>query len=219
MEGLNNHIRNQLHKFENFLAADDGSHKDELKNLITIYESALKTENFDEKQQTVKTVPSKFSPEFGEFVQTKLQDAQLTEDITNAIAFYKNLKGDEFKADIEKVVADLDGFLKLTDVEAKKNGFLNIEKTFRPEFVNFLKKDSVPKINHDLQSAVEFFTKVLADSDVQFATEIKALKAQAEAALADGVSVEDKQKALYEITNPGNPPLTDFLQKKFVASN
>jgi len=219
VEGLNNHIRDQLQKYEKFLAADDGSHKEELKNLITIYESALKTENFDEKQQIVKEVPSKFSPEFGAFVQSKLQDAQLTEDITAAIAFYKNLKGDEYKADIGKVVAELDGFLKLTDFEAKKDGFLNIEKTFRPEFVSFLKKDSLPKIHHDLQSAVEFFTKVLADSDVQFATEIKALKAQAEAALAEGVSVEDKQKALYEITNPGNPPLTEFLQKKFIETN
>lgn len=219
VEGINNHIRDQLQKYEKFLATDDGSHKEELQKLITIYETALKSESFDEKQQLVRETPQKFSPEFGAFVQSKLQDAQLTEDITTAIAFYKNLKGDEFKADMEKAVAELDGLLKLTDFEAKKNGFLNIESTFRPEFVNFLKKDSVPKINHDLQKAVEFFTKVLADADVQFATEITALKAQAEGALADGVSVEDKQKALYGITNPENPPLTDFLQKKFAETN
>ncbi|KAM8717604.1 hypothetical protein ACLKA7_004322 [Drosophila subpalustris] len=189
VEGINNHIRDQLQKYEKFLATDDGSHKEDLQKLITIYESALKSESFDEKQQLVKETPQKFSAEFGAFVQSKLQDAQLTEDIGTAITFYKNLlKGDEHKADIEKAIADLDGLLKLTDFEAKKNGFLNIESTFSPEFVNFLKKDSVPKINHDLQKAVEFFTKVLADSDVQFATEVKALKAQAEGALADGVN-------------------------------
>ncbi|XP_062128128.1 uncharacterized protein LOC133840356 [Drosophila sulfurigaster albostrigata] len=219
VEGLNNHIRDQLQKYEKFVAADDGSHKEDLQKLIGIYESALKTENFDEKQKLIQEVPQQFSPEFGTFVQSKLQNAQLTDDINAAISFYKNLKGDEHKADADKAVAELEGFLQLTDFEAKKNGFLNIEKTFSPEFVSFLKKDSLPKINHDLKSAVEFFTKVLADPEVQFGSEIKALKAQAEAAIPDEVSIEDKQKALYEITNPGNPPLTEFLQKKFTETN
>lgn len=219
-EALNNHIRGQLQQYENYLSQDDGSHKEDLKKLISIYESALKADNYEEKQKIVKGVTEQFSAEFGAFVQGKLQADQVAQDIVAAIAFYKGLpNSDAHKADIEKAVAELEGLQKQTDFEAKKNGFLNLEKSFSPEFIAFLKEDSLPKVNHDLQSAVDFFNKVQASNQQEFASEIQALKAKAEAALAESVSIEDKQKALFEITNPNNPPLTEFLQKKFVEHN
>ncbi|XP_064554308.1 uncharacterized protein LOC135439488 [Drosophila montana] len=218
-EALNNHIRGQLQQYEKYLTNDDGSHKEDLQKLIKIYESALKTEDSNEKQALVNGVPQQFSKEFGTFVQSKLQEDQLNEDILAAISFYKSLQSAEFKTDIEKTLAELEGLQKLTEFEAKKTGFLNLEKAFSPEFVHFLKKDSVPKINQDLQGGVEFFEKLLADPEVKFATEIKALKAQAVAAIADEISIDDKQKALFEIRNPANAELTEFLKKKFTELN
>lgn len=219
-EALNNHIRGQLQQYEKYLSQDDGAHKEDLKKLISINESALKAENYEEKQKIVSGVPDQFSAEFGAYIQGKLQEDQIAQDIVAAIAFYKGLpNSDAHKADIEKAVAELEGLQKQADFEAKKNGFINLEKSFSPEFVAFLKQDSLPKVNHDLQSAVDFFNKVQASKEDQFASEIQALKAKAEGALADSVSIEDKQKALYDITNPNNPPLTEFLQKKFVEHN
>lgn len=219
-EGLNIHIRGQLQQYEKYLANDDGSHKEELKKLIGIYETALKTEDFNAKQTLVNEVPSQFSPEFGKFVQSKLQEDQINEDILGAISFYKSLlaKG-EFKADLEKVVAELESLQKQADFETKKNGFLNLEKGFSPEFVNFLKSDSLPQLNSDLKSGVEFFEKVLGESDVKYATEIKDLKAQAQAAIADSVSIDDKHKVLYEIRNPPNAELIEYLKAKFAELN
>ncbi|KRG03707.1 uncharacterized protein LOC26527291 [Drosophila mojavensis] len=219
-EGLNIHIRGQLQQYEKYLANDDGSHKEDLQKLIGIYETALKTEDFNAKQTLVNEVPSKFSPEFGQFVQSKLQEDQINDDISGAISFYKSLlaKGD-FKADIEKALVELESLQKQTQFEAKRDGFLNLEKGFSPEFINFLKSDALPQINNDLKSGVEFFEKVLAESDVKYATEIKDLKAQAEAALADSVTIDDKQKTLYEIRNPDNADLIEYLKAKFAELN
>lgn len=219
-EALNNHIRGQLQQYEKYLSQDDGAHKEDLQKLISLYESALKVENYEEKQKIVKSVTEQFSAEFGAYVQGKLQEDQVSQDIVAAIAFYKGLpNSDAYKADIEKAVAELEGLQKETDFEAKKNGFVNLEKTFSAEFITFLKEDSLPKVNHDLQSAVDFFNKVQASKLEEFASEIETLKAKAEAALADSVSIEEKQKTLFEITNPNNPSLTEFLQKKFVEHN
>lgn len=219
-EALNIHIRGQLQQYEKYLSQDDGAHKEDLQKLISIYESALKVESYEEKQKIVNGVTEQFSADFGAYIQGKLQEDQIAQDIAAAIAFYKGLpNSDAHKADIEKAVAELEGLQKEANFETKKNGFINLEKTFSPEFVAFLKNDSLPKVNHDLQSAVDFFSKVQASGEDQFVSEIQALKAKAEGALADSVSIEDKQKALYEITNPNNPPLTEFLQKKFVEHN
>ncbi|XP_033150397.1 uncharacterized protein LOC117134944 [Drosophila busckii] len=218
-EALNQHIRVQLQEYEKFLANDDGSHKEELQKLIKIYESALKTEDFAEKETIVKGVTAQFSAEFGAFVQLQLQMDQLAEDIKSAIGFYKTIDA-SFKADADKAIADLQAMEQMTDFEAKKNAFLNLQTTFRPEFVEFLKKDSLPKIMLDLQNSIQFFETLLAaDANIKFASEIAALKAQAQAAMAENVSIDDKQKALFEITNPSNAELYEFLQKKFIEAN
>ncbi|XP_068150727.1 uncharacterized protein [Drosophila tropicalis] len=218
-EALNNHIREQIQGFETILAKDDGSHKVDLEKLIKLYESALRQDNYDEKQAIIKGVPQQFSSEFEAFIQLKLQEYQVNEDIVAAVEFYKTLlKKNEYKDEIEKTLATLEALQKEPEVEKRKAGLSNLDKSFSPEFLNFLKQDALPKLNHDIQSAVDFFDNLLKEANVQFVDDIKALKAQAEHALGADVSIDDKQKALNEVTNPPNQELTQYLQKKFIEN-
>lgn len=215
-EALNQNIREQLKGYEAFQKQDDGSHKADLDKLVELTEAALKVNSVDEKQALIKAIPTHFSAEFNQYIATKLEEFQVNDDITDAIQFYNSLiENAQFVEEIKTTIATLENLLKETDLKVKEEKFLTLNKGFSAEFVDFLKNNNLPKVNQELQNIAEFFETLLVEDDIKFATEIKALKEQAEVGLA-AKTVDEKQKILYDVTNPANAELFEFLQMKFI---
>jgi len=219
-ETLNSNIREQLKGYQLFLEQDDGTYKAELTKLIELTEGALNADTVDEKQAILDGLGEHFSPEFNKFISARLEAYQVNDDIRDSIEFYRSLlTGDtKFESEIQKVVDTLEELLKLTDLKEKEERYLALEKTFTPEFKDFLKNNQLPVVNRALQNNVEFFENLLIEPEPKYEAEIKELKAQAEAALGD-ISVEEKQAALQKITNPTDPVLYKYLQKRYIELN
>jgi len=219
-EALDNDIREYLKGYQKFLNEDDGTHKEDLTKLIEITETALKADGVDAKQAILKSLNDNFKPEFNKYIAEKLEEFQVNDDIQNSIEFYQSLlkTKTEFKDEIEKTIATLHDLLKEADLKKKEEGFLNFNKEFTPEFMKFLNENALPTVNRDLQKTAEFFENLLIEKDTKYATEIQELKTKAEAALGD-VSIEEKQAALYQVTNPKDHELYEYLQKKFIELN
>lgn len=216
-EALNVNIREQLKLYSKWEAEPaSANYLSDLKKLIGLTEGALKTAGADEKQTIINNIHSNFSPEFNTWIGAKFEDAQVNSDISDAIFYYNSLLAEKsnFEADLKKTVATLEGLLVESNLKKKEEEFLGLTKTFSPEFEKYLKDTALPGVNAQLQKTVTFFGKVLEESDVKFAKEIKELKAKTEAALADSVSVDDKNKVLQEVTVTGNQDLNEYLQKK-----
>jgi hypothetical protein len=215
-EALNNNLREQLKGYETFLSQDDGTHKADLEKLIKLTESALKADTYEAKQALVKDLPAQFSAEFNQYVSTKLQEFQVNDDIADDIQFYNTLlENAKLHDELKKTIVTLENLLKETDLKVKVEKFAALNQSFSPALVDFLKSNSLPKVNHELQNMVEFFDALLVEDNIKYAAEIKALKVQAEAGLAAS-NVDEKQKILYAITNPSDPALFEFLQTKFI---
>lgn len=219
-EAINVNIREQLKGYQKFVNEDNGSHKADLEKLIEKTEAALKLTGAEEKQKILNELPQQFSAEFNEFITAKLAEEQINETIQEASEFYASLLAghSEFKDEIEKTVSTLENLLKETDVKKKEDGFAQLNNAFTPEFSKFLQENSLPMVNRQLKNTVEFFEDLLVEKGTPFDSEIKALKTQAEAALGN-ISVEEKQKVLYEVTNPQNKELFEYLQKKFIETH
>ena len=219
-EALNGNIREQLKGYQQFLTEADATHKADLEKLIEKTEAALKLADFEEKQKTINELPQSFTPEFNTWINTKLEEFQVNDDIHEAIEFYASLNAgsSDYKAETEKTIATLENLLKETDLQKKETDFTALNAGFSPEFNKFLMENALPKINRELKKTAEFFEDLLVEKNGKYETEIKALKAQAEAALGD-ISVDDKQKALFEVTNPKDKALFEYLQTKFIEAN
>ncbi|XP_065357465.1 uncharacterized protein LOC135951705 [Calliphora vicina] len=216
-EALNVNIREQLSLYAKFQKeADSAKYTDELKKLVTLTEEALKIESADEKNKIITTAPSHFSAEFNTWIGAKLEEAQVHDDIHDAIEFYNSLLTThaEHEAEIKKTISTLENLLKESDLKQKEEKFLDLEKSFSPEFQKFLKENALPTVNRQLQKTAEFFENLLHDKDIKFAKEIEALKLKTEAALESNVSIDDKNKVLQEVTYSSNEDLNEFLQKK-----
>jgi hypothetical protein len=219
LEALNNNIRDQLQGYEKFLVEETGPYKPDLQKLINIMETALKSEKLEEKQAILKNLQSNFSPEFNQYVSYKLENYQVNDDIRDAIEFYQALLNNEkFKSDVEQTIATLQSILKESDLKVKEDRFMNLNKGFSPEFSRFLHDNALPQVNRELQNISQFFENLLVDDNIKFATEIRQLKQQADEGLAAN-TVDEKQKILYEVTNPKNAELYEFLQTKFIEKN
>jgi len=215
-EALNHNIREQLKGYENFLAEDDGTHKDDLTKLIELTESALVIADADEKNAIIKGIPEKFSAEFNKYISTKLEEFHVNDNIKESIQFYKSLsKNAEHKAEVEQTIAKLEEILKNTDLKQKEEQFFGLDKAFTPEFQQFLRDNALPAVNRSLQKTEEFLETLLREPDVQFVTEITGLIEQTRAALGD-ITIEEKQTALQKVTNPQPQELFEYLQKKFI---
>ncbi|XP_037958748.1 uncharacterized protein LOC119688157 [Teleopsis dalmanni] len=218
-EVINNDIREHLKAYQKFLEEDDGTHKADLTKLISLTETALKEDDVDKKQLLLKDLSAQFTPEFNEFFSKKLEEYTVNDNIKDSIEFYKSLSSSaEFKEEITKTIATLEALLKETEKQKKIDGLIAVEKNFSPEFQNFLKNNALPTVNRELQKNAEFFENLLVENEGLFTNEIKELKAKAEAALGD-ISVDEKQVALQQITNPTNQELFQYLQKKFIELN
>uniref|UniRef100_A0A1A9V782 Uncharacterized protein n=1 Tax=Glossina austeni TaxID=7395 RepID=A0A1A9V782_GLOAU len=217
-EALNVNLRGQLKAYETFLSTlnNEHQHKDDLKKLIQLTEDALKLNDFEEKEKAITSMPTHFSQEFNEWISKKLEEAQLDGDIENAMAFYNSLltEHNSYEDDIKKTLSILEEIHRVADLKDKVERFINLSKDFSESFDKFLKESALPNVNTRLQKTIEFFANVLKDESVPFKKEILELKAKCEEALSSDKSLEDKQKALHEVTYTDNQELNDFLQKK-----
>ncbi|KAM7352774.1 uncharacterized protein ACRADG_005158 [Cochliomyia hominivorax] len=216
-EALNVNIREQLSLYGKFQKeADSAKYAEDLKKLITLTEEALRTENADEKNKLITSAPSHFNEEFNTWISGKLEEAQVNDDIHDAIEFYNSLLSDhsEFDAEIKKTLSTLENFLKETNLKQKEEKFLTLEKDFSPEFHKFLKENALPMVNKRLQKTSDFFENLLLDKEIKFAKEIEALKKKTDAALDAKVSIDEKNKVLHEVTFTDNQELNEFLHKK-----
>lgn len=214
---MNNNIRQQLRLYDEFQKqAEAAKFGAELKQLVELTEGALKLGSADEKSKVLTSIPSHFSEDFNKWVSMKLEEAEVNDDIHDAIEFYNSLltantvHGDEIK----KTISTLENLLKESNLKEKENKFLNLNNEFSADFSKFLKENALPKVNQQLQKTSEFFENLLHDKDVKFATEIAALKQKTDAALSSDVSIDDKNKVLQEVTYTPNEELNDFLQMK-----
>lgn len=214
---MNVNIREQLNLYGKFQKeADAAKYADDLKKLVSLTEQALKTEGADEKNKLITSAPSHFGDEFNKWISAKLEEAQVNDDIHDAIEFYNSLLSHhpEFDAEIKKTLSTLENLLKESDLKQKEEKFLALEKNFSPEFQKFLKEHALPMVNKQLQSTADFFENLLHDKDIKFAKEIEALKNKTQAALDSKLSVDEKNKVLQEVTYTDNQELNEFLQKK-----
>jgi len=215
-EALNNNLREQLGGYQTFLSQDDGTHRADLETLIQLTESALKEEGFEAKQALIKDLPAQFSPEFNQYVSTKMQEFHVNHDIADAIQFYNTLlENAELHDEVQQTTGTLENLLKETDLQVKIEKFRTLNQAFSPALVDFLKSNSLPKVNHELQHISEFFGNLLVEQDIKYAAEIRALKEQAEAGLLVS-DIEEKQRILHAVTNPSDPDFFQFLQTKFI---
>lgn len=218
-EALNVNIREQLNLYEKFSKeSDSASNLVDLKKLITLTEAALKSESAEEKQKLINEAHTNFSTEFNTWIGLKLEEAQVNDDIQDAIEFYSSLltAKAEHEADIKQTLATLENLLKETDLKLKEEKFLGLTKTFTPEFEKFLKENALPSVNRQLHKSAEFFENLLGDKDIKYAKEIEALKVKTLAALESDVSIDEKNKVLQDITYTDNQDLNEYLQKKYV---
>lgn len=216
-EALNINIREQLRLYDIFAKKPEAAKfADDLKKLVQITEGALKTESVEEKENTINNIDKNFSDEFNKWIGAELEHAQVNEDIHGAIQFYSSLmnKPTPHEDEIKKTLATLENLLKEADLKKKETEFLALTKGFSPEFEAFLKESSLPVVNETLKKTVEFFTTLLAQNEGKFDKEVAALKAKTVAALADSVSVDEKNKVLTEVSETPNKELNDYLAKK-----
>ena len=205
-----------MNLYDQFQKEPESKFVDELKKLIELTENALKLESADEKNKLISSAPSQFSEDFNKWIGAKLEEAQVNDDIHEAIEFYNSLltSNTAFADEIKKTISTLDNILKESDLQQKEEKFLNLNKGFSAGFTKFLKENALPNVNHQLQKSSEFFENLLQDKDIKFASEIEALKKKTDAALGSDVSIDDKNKVLHEVSYTDNEELNDFLQKK-----
>ncbi|XP_073823580.1 uncharacterized protein [Musca autumnalis] len=216
-EALNNNIRVQLRLYDIFAKdADAAKYADDLKKLVQITEGALKTESVEEKETTINNIHTNFSEEFNQWIATKLEHAEVNDDIYGAITFYSSLlqQHTPHEAEIKKTIATLENLLKETDLKKKETEFVGLTKTFSPEFEAYLKQSSLPVIQDTLQKTLTFFQTVLDQQEGKFEKEIMALKAKVVAAMADSVSVEEKNRVLSDVSDTSNKELNEYLARK-----
>uniref|UniRef100_T1PG67 Uncharacterized protein n=1 Tax=Musca domestica TaxID=7370 RepID=T1PG67_MUSDO len=210
-------IRESLRLYDVFAKhADAAPYADDLKKLVQITEGALKSESVEEKENTINNIHKNFSEEFNKWIGLKLEHAEVNEDIHGAITFYSSLLNQQtpHEAEIKKTIATLENMLKDTDLKKKEMDFLGLTKTFSPEFDAYLKQSSLPVLNESLQKTAQFFQALLELKEGKFDKEVTELKAMVEAALADSVSVEEKNRVLGEVTDTSNQQLNEYLAKK-----
>ncbi|XP_013097321.1 uncharacterized protein LOC106080487 [Stomoxys calcitrans] len=216
-EALNMNIREQLRLYDIFAKDPEAAkYSEDLKKLIQITEGALKTESVQEKEQTINTIDKNFNEEFNKWVGAKLEHAQVNDDIHAAITFYSGLlqKATPHEEEIKKTLSTLENLLKETNLKEKEDKFLGLTKTFSPEFEKFLKESSLPEVNQTLKKTAAFFATLLEQKEGKYEKEIADLKAKTEAALADSVSIDEKNKVLSEVSLTADKDLNDYLAKK-----
>ncbi|CAD6997445.1 uncharacterized protein LOC101454295 [Ceratitis capitata] len=212
-------LRVNIEGYNKILATVDEAHKANLEKLIAQTEAALKETDHKEKTKILDGLNGAFPDEFNQYLNRKLQELNIDGEVQQSLDFYKalleNAESNEFKADIEKAIATLTTISQETVAAKKVESYLQFTQDHRASFQEFLKKQTLPQIEKSLNGAIKFFDGLLAEADIKHKDEIVALKAQAEGGLA-AASLEDKQKIYYEITNPENKELYNYLKEKYI---
>ncbi|XP_067620245.1 uncharacterized protein [Eurosta solidaginis] len=217
-EVIDNDLRVNLNGYYKILAEVDAAHKANMEKLIAQTEAALKETDHKEKTKILDSLNSAFPEDFNLYLNKKLQELNVDVEIERSLSFYKALlekpEKDAFQAEIEKAVETLSALLKETDAAKKVESFAQFSKDLSGSFKEFLAKATLPEIEKSLNGAIAFFDGLLDQADIKFKDEIAALKQQAEGGLT-AATLEEKQKTYYEITNPENKELFNYLKEKY----
>lgn len=218
-EAIDADLRVNLDGYNKILASVDEAHKANLEKLIAQTEAALKETDSKAKTTILDGLAGSFPEEFNQYLHKKLQELNVDGEIQNSLEFYKALlpKSDsaEFKADIEKSIESLNAIAKEADAAKKVESYLKFTQDHRAGFQEYLKKQTLPEIEKSLNGAIKFFDGLLADADIKHKDEIAALKVKAEGGLT-AATLEDKQKIYFEVTNPENKDVFNYLREKYV---
>ncbi|XP_053959743.1 uncharacterized protein LOC128864207 [Anastrepha ludens] len=221
-ESIDGDLRENLSAYNKILPDVDAAYKADLEKLIGQTEAALKETDHKEKTRILDGLHGSFPEDFNKYLSKKLQELNIDAEVERSLEFYKALlekaESNDFKPDIEKAIETLNAITKEADAAKKVESYSKFTKDLSASFQEFLKKQNLPQIEKGLSGAIKFFDGLLAESDVQYKEEIAALKTQAEAGLA-AATLEEKQKVYYEITNPANKELFNYLKEKYVEKH
>ncbi|XP_017467132.1 PREDICTED: uncharacterized protein LOC108359680 [Rhagoletis zephyria] len=221
-EAIDIDLRENLSSYNKILPEVDAAHKADLEKLITQTETALKETDPKEKNKILDALHGAFPEEFNQYLSKKLQELHIDADIQRSLSFYTTLlektEAGEWKQDIEQAIANLNSITSETDAAKKVELYAQFSKQLKTDFQDFLKKQTLPQIEQSLSGTIKFFDGLLAEADAPHKNEIAALKTQAEAGLA-ATTLEEKQKIYYEITNPADKELFNYLKEKYIEKN
>ncbi|XP_011181143.2 uncharacterized protein LOC105211434 [Zeugodacus cucurbitae] len=218
-EAIDADLRVNLEGYNKILAAVDETHKANLEKLIAQTEAALKEADHKQKTSILDGLAGAFPEEFNQYLHKKLQELNVDGEIQQSVDFYKGLleksESGEFKADIEKSIERLNAIAQEADAAKKVESYLQFTQDHRAGFQEYLKKQTLPQIETSLNGAIKFFDGLLAQADIKHKEEITALKVKAEGGLT-AASLEDKQKIYFEVTNPENKDVFNYLREKYI---
>lgn len=218
-EAINADLRVHLEGYNKILAGVDEAHKADLEKLIAQTEAALKEADPKAKNTILDGLTGSFPTEFNQYLNRKLQELNVDGEIQQSLDFYKGLlsksEASEFKADIDESIESLKAIAQEADVGKKVDRYLKFTQVHRASFQEYLKKQTLPQLEKSLNGAIKFLDGLLAEADIKHKDEIAALKVKAEGGLTT-TSLEDKQKIYYEVTNPENKDVFNFLREKYI---
>lgn len=218
-EAIDADLRVNLDGYNKILVGVDEAHKANLEKLIAQTEAALKETDSKAKTTILDGLTGTYPEEFNQYLNKKLQELNVDGEIQQSIEFYTALlpksESGEFKTDIEKSIERLNAIAKEADAAKKVESYLKFNQDHRASFQEYLKNQTLPQIENSLNGAIKFFDGLLAETDIKYKDEIAALKVKAEGGLT-AASLEDKQKVYFEVTNPENKDVFNYLREKYV---